>query len=136
MEILPIEHLTNHPRFVKAYMRSRIANGWYVRMVFCHAGVASGAFSESAAYFDDPDRSWDPAKDEWHWIADEPHGGIFQCAVPRGWLVMATAQGESRMRNGELLDTRFGSLTFVPDADHLGCYAKIRELNGDPVHSV
>lgn len=133
MDNFSSETLPRHPKFIRAFTRTRIANGWYVRVIFCHEGVNGGVFCESAVYVDDPEHAWDTSNDEWRWIADEPRGGIFQCAVPGGWLMLASAKGEATFGNWEKLDTRFGSLVYVPDREHVSLFAKTRELNGDLV---
>jgi hypothetical protein len=120
-------------RFIKAFTRIRIASGWYVRAVFGHEGTGGGTFCESAIYLHDPDNAWDSNNIEWQWISDEPRGGIFQCAVPGGWLIVATAKGETLLSDHEKLATRFGSLTFVPDPEHTCRFKAIRDLNGNPI---
>jgi hypothetical protein len=100
--------------YVTSLTRTRCSSGWYVRAVFCHEGFGSGAFCESALFFDDPDGSWNASEVSWERIAHEPSGGIYRCDVPNGWIILATAGGQTRMPDHEKLDTRIGSITFVP----------------------
>lgn len=110
----------NVPSCVTSLIRSYCSNGWYVRAVFCNGGFGAGAFCESALFLDDPDGSWNASEVAWEKLASDPRGGIYRCSVPNGWIILATAGGQTRMHDHEKLDTRFGSITFVPKARQAG----------------
>ncbi|HIJ81289.1 MAG TPA: hypothetical protein HPP76_06245 [Desulfuromonadales bacterium] len=115
MEPFVPEELKKLPPCVASFTRTRCSSGWYVRAVFCHEGFGAGAFCESALYFHDPDECWDASKVVWEKIAPEPRGGIYRSVVPGGWILLATAKGETRLPDHEHFETRFGSITFVPE---------------------
>ena len=114
----------NAPSCVNTFIRSYCSSGWYVRAVFCHEGFGAGAFCESALFLDDPDGSWDANEVSWEKLSSDPRGGIYRCNVPNGWIILATAGGQTRMRDHEKLDTRIGSITFVPKPHQAGTAKK------------